>query len=80
MYSEDIAWKRLTGYTHERIYLITTLFSDHDQIGIVPNLSRDDARNLVNMIGEVCTTHFHFWGKDRLTPTQSSTPCQLGIG
>ena len=44
---------------HERISLITTVFSDHAQIWMVGNLSRDDAQNFIDMVDEVGTAHLH---------------------
>ena len=39
--------------THERIYLITRIFSDRDQVDMVRNLSGDDAQNFIDMMDEV---------------------------
>ena len=48
---------------HERISLISTVFSDHDEGEMVRNLSGDDAQNFVNMIDEVSTAYFHHRGQ-----------------
>ncbi|KAF9644879.1 kinase-like protein [Thelephora ganbajun] len=50
------AWKRLISDTlaiHERISLITVIFSDHNQVKMVGNLSGDDAQAFVDKIDEV---------------------------
>ena len=57
VHSEDPAWKQLISHTlttRERISLITTIFSDHNQVEMVGNLFGDDAQNLINAIDEVC--------------------------
>ena len=40
----------------ERISLITTIFSDHNQIGVVEQLSGDDAQTFIDTIDEVSLT------------------------
>jgi hypothetical protein len=65
---------------HERISLITMIFSDHTQVGMVGNLGRDDAQNFIDVIDEVSAAHFHCWGTGRLNPVQSSLSYRLGIG
>jgi hypothetical protein len=53
--------KQLTGHTlttHERITLITTIFSDHDHVEMVGSLLRDDAQNVIDAIDEVNTCTF----------------------
>ena len=50
------AWKRLvTGplTAHERTSLITTIFSDRDEIEVVSQLCGDDARSFIDVIDEV---------------------------
>jgi hypothetical protein len=54
--SELPAWKRLISHTlvtHERISLITTIFSDDNQVEMVRDLSGDDAQTFINTIDEV---------------------------
>lgn len=51
MCSRIPAWKRLTG--HERISLITTIFSDRDVIGVIERLRGDDAQFFVDMVDKV---------------------------
>jgi len=43
--------------THERISLATTIFSDHNQVKTVGQLSGDDAQNFIDVIDDVspCT-------------------------
>ena len=56
MCSDDPAWKQLisgTITTDERISLITTIFSDHNQVEMVGELSGSDAQTFVDMIDEV---------------------------
>jgi len=54
--SEDPAWKRLITHTptvHERISLITTIFSDDNQAEMVKNLSGDDAQKFIDVLDGV---------------------------
>ena len=51
MCSRIPAWKRLTG--HERISLITKIFSDRDVIGVIERLRGDDAQFFVDMVDKV---------------------------
>jgi len=56
MYSGDPTWKRLISRTHalhERISLITTIFSDLDQVEMVEQLSGDYAQSFIDTIDEV---------------------------
>jgi hypothetical protein len=58
--SEDPAWKRLIGdtvATHERISLVSAIFSDRHQVEMVGNLFGDDAQSFIDVIDEVsaCT-------------------------
>ncbi|KAF9646470.1 kinase-like protein [Thelephora ganbajun] len=49
------AWERLIGYplsTDERVSLITSLFSDIDEVEVVGSLSGDDAQAFVDVIDE----------------------------
>ena len=80
MRSEVPAWKWLINRTltmPDRISLITTIFSDRNQVDVVRNLSRDDAQSFIDVVDEVSTCAR---GKGWLTPTETPTPCQLGIG
>jgi len=70
MYSEHPAWKQLINPTlamHERIPLITTIFSDNKQVEVVMQLSGDDAQAFINMIEEV-SPHAISHSKDGLRP------------
>ena len=83
MCSEDPAWKWLIGRNltmPERMSLITTIFSDHNQVDMVRNLSGSDAQDFINVIGEVCTCALSSTRTGQLTPAKTSTLCQLGIG
>jgi hypothetical protein len=56
VYRDDPAWKRLISQTltmHERIALISIIFSDRDQVDMVVNLSGDDAQNFIDVIDGV---------------------------
>ena len=56
MCSDRPRWKRLISdplVVHERISLITTIFSDSSQIKMVSDLSGDAARIFVDRITEV---------------------------
>ena len=56
VYSEQPPWKRLTSHplaADERISLITTIFSDRNQIEMVRQLSGDDAQTFIDVIDEV---------------------------
>jgi len=67
MCSEFTAWKRLVRDPlpkHERISLITMIFSDHNQIRTVMHLSRDDAQTFIDKIDEVSRS---------LTPKQGTS-------
>ena len=49
-------WKRLIDHPltrDERVSLITTVFSDRDEIEAVKRICRDDAQSFVNVIDEV---------------------------
>jgi len=55
------AWKTLiskTLTTHERVSLITTIFSDRDQVEMVSHLSGGDAQTFVDAIDEVSLSTF----------------------
>jgi hypothetical protein len=50
-------WKHLISgslATHERASMITTIFSNRDEIDTIRNLCGDDAQTIVNVIYEVC--------------------------
>jgi len=54
--SDCPAWKRLVRDPlpkHERVSLITMIFSDSDQIKTVMHLSKDDAQTFIDKIDEV---------------------------
>jgi hypothetical protein len=54
--SEHPAWKRLISHTlvaHEQISLITTIFSDRNQVNMVGHLSGGDAQTFIDTIDEV---------------------------
>jgi len=61
MCSEEPAWKRLISHSltaHERTTLIATIFSDHNQVEMVRQLSGNDAQSFVDMIDEVSPCAF----------------------
>jgi hypothetical protein len=66
--------------TRDRISLITTIFSDHDQVEMVGNLCGDDAQSFIDVIDEVSVCTPHLWGTGWLTRTQTSVPRRLGVG
>ena len=56
MCSNPPAWKRLinpTVSTDERVNLIDSIFSDHDEIAVLEYISRDDAQAFVDVIDKV---------------------------
>jgi hypothetical protein len=56
--SQGPAWKRLTSHIFnmpERISLITEIFSDHNQVDAVGNLSGDDTQDFIDVIDEAST-------------------------
>ena len=77
------AWKRLISHTlakDERLSLITTTFSDHNQIEMVRHLSGDDAQAFVDMIDEVSLCVLSSSKNCRLTSTQTSASYRLVPG
>jgi len=44
---------------HERIRLITTIFSDNDQVKAARHVSCNDTQALINVIDEVCSCAIH---------------------
>ena len=68
------AWKRLISdalTTEERVSLIVEIFSDHDQVETVRNLSGDDAQAFIDVIDEVMLSCFQLFDLlfAHLTPT-----------
>ena len=54
-------WERLIRSPlaiHERVVLITTIFSDRDEVGMLRHLCRDDAQAFIDVIYEV-RSFFH---------------------
>ena len=80
MYSEPRAWKRLISDTalskHERVSLITYIFSDSNEVESVRLLSGDDAQAFIDMIDEV-SVHTMIEG---LVPKITPYACCLGFG
>ena len=69
------AWNRLITHTlakDERLSLITTIFSDRDQIEMVGNLSGDDAQAFVDTIDEVSLCALSSSKNRKLTSAQIS--------
>ena len=62
MYSEPRPWKRLisdiTLSKHERVSLITCIFSDSNEVESVRLLSGDDAQAFIDVIDEVSVHTF----------------------
>ena len=81
--SDPPAWKRLVSHPlppHERIYLITTIFSDRGEVEVVAQLSGADAQTFIDILNEVSTcTHFPA-KNDRSTVAKTPTLCWLGVG
>ena len=68
-------WERLIRSplaTHERASLITTIFSNRDEIEMVKRLCREDAQTFIDVIYEV-RSFFHLCGIDLLL-TLTRTP------
>jgi len=64
--SEEPAWKQLISHTlaiHERISLITTIFSDDNQVEMVRQLSGNDAQTFIDRIDEVRPAQFYSMDK-----------------
>ena len=62
-------WERLVRSPlaiHERVILITTIFSNRDEVGMLRHLCRDDAQAFIDVIYEV-RSFFHLRGADPLT-------------
>ena len=58
MYSGPPAWKLLASYslpTNERVSLIVSIFSDHDEVEVIGGLTGEDAQNVIDMVYEVST-------------------------
>ena len=57
--------------TEERVSLIVEIFSDHDQVETVRNLSGDDAQAFIDVIDEVMLSYFQLFNLlfAYLTPT-----------
>ena len=61
-------WKRLIIsplVTHERISLITTIFSSRDKVEAIKHLSREDAQIFVD---EVCEARSYILSSQRINP------------
>jgi len=72
-------WKRLISCPpdkHECILLITAIFSDKHEIGVVRSLRGDDAQAFVDVIDEVPTRTLSS-RKNRLTNLISNLPTLL---
>ena len=65
--------------TRDRIPLITSIFSDHDQVEILGNLCGDNAQSFIDVIDEVSARILHTGGTDWLIHTQTSASCRLGV-
>ena len=64
--SEDPTWKKLISYplsVHERISLLISIFSDHDEVEVVGRLSGEDAQTFVDLIAEVGTSTLSHLGR-----------------
>ena len=61
------ASKRLISrdfFPHEIISLIETIFASKDEFKMIRDLRGDDAQTFIDVIHEVCTVPFPFWGTD----------------
>ena len=68
MYSEQPPWKQLITRTfaiHERISLITTIFSDNDQVEMVKQLPGDDFQTFIDVLDQA-SPRVILYLKDRL--------------
>jgi len=76
--SDPPPWKRLISYTlptHERISLITSIFSDRGEVEAVGQLSGDDAQTFIDIINEVGVCTLLAPKNGQVTPTE--TPALL---
>ena len=58
-YSNPPSWKQLINDSlsvNERISLMVSVFSDHDEVEVVGRLSGEDAQTFVDLIAEVGTS------------------------
>ena len=80
--SDHPTWKSLTNgalSTDERIYLLTTISSDPNQVNSIRNLSGSDAQALIDDIDEVCSLVISY--PERLIKFNSNLyVCQPGAG
>ena len=82
MYSDPPAWQRLISYTRptpERTDLISSIFSDRDEIDVVKHLSGDDAQTFIDAVNEVSYPSLLI-RTGRLTLTKTPVHHRLGIG
>ncbi|KAF9643889.1 kinase-like protein [Thelephora ganbajun] len=77
--SDPPVWKQLIGHpfsTDERISLLTSIFSDNNEIEMVRHLSRDDAQVFIDVIDEAPTADlqevFALFIQDLWTPSSAS--------
>ena len=80
-FSNPPPWKRLidpTLHARERIQLITSIFSDRDEVETFKYLSRGDAQVFVDVVSEVsiCVPLLRMGRSDS---AKTSAPCRLGI-
>ena len=69
MCSKDPAWKQLISHSltmEERVFLITTIFLDHNQVEMVGQLSGNDAQAFVDAI-DVVSCHAISHSRGELT-------------
>ena len=81
MCSDIPIWKRLITHTlttDERIFLITTIFSDHAQTEMVRRLDGDDVQAFIDAIDGVRSCTILNSKDGRLT--LNLRICQLGVG
>ena len=80
-YSDPPSWKQLVDDSlsvNERISLMVSIFSDHDEVEVVGRLSGDDAQTFVDLIAEVGTSTLSHLGAGWLIPAQAASPCPPG--
>ena len=71
------SWERLIRSplaTHERIFLIRTIFSDRDEVEVVRRLCGEDAQIFINVIYEVCSYIISPPNNRRINPEQNLRP------
>jgi hypothetical protein len=80
-YSDPPSWKQLINDSlsmNERISLMMSIFSDHDEVEVVGRLSGEHAQTFVDLIAEVGTFTLSPLGAGWLIITQAASSCPPG--